>query len=200
MVASDASGHNFFRRLICPRTTVARTCFYPITGAATSSPPCSTSSPWRGSPVSTHGRGPPEALPRTSARKAIKAKRRRSHHIAVIGLRARIRHRIVADNTRRHLSLTLQAPDGGFGTHTCSAPGTFCCPRCLPDRAAAAISPAPDRPPSSKTATTQMALRDSPLRCGGVAGKDRVRGARRTLLRAWSQAYRSRPEERDQTQ
>jgi hypothetical protein len=34
MVASDTSGHNFFRRLIWPRTTVARTCFYPITGAA----------------------------------------------------------------------------------------------------------------------------------------------------------------------
>jgi len=39
---------------------VARACFYPITGAATSSQPCSTSSPWRGSPVSTRGRGPPE--------------------------------------------------------------------------------------------------------------------------------------------
>jgi hypothetical protein len=40
MVASEVSGHNFFRRLICPRTTVARTYSYPITGAATSSPPC----------------------------------------------------------------------------------------------------------------------------------------------------------------
>jgi hypothetical protein len=30
MVASEASGHNFFRRLICPRTTVARTCFSPV--------------------------------------------------------------------------------------------------------------------------------------------------------------------------
>ena len=62
MVAADASAHNFFRRLICPRTTVARTCFYPITGVATSSPPCFTSSLWRSSPVSTRGRGPPEAL------------------------------------------------------------------------------------------------------------------------------------------
>ena len=42
MVASDAPAHNFFRRLLCPKTTVARTCFYPIHGAATSSPPCST--------------------------------------------------------------------------------------------------------------------------------------------------------------
>ena len=69
MAASEASAHNFFRRLICPRTTGARTCFSPITGAATSSPPCSTSSPWRGSPVSTPGDGPPEALTRASARR-----------------------------------------------------------------------------------------------------------------------------------
>ena len=61
MVASDESDHNFFRRLIRTRTTVVRTCFSPITGAATSSPPCSTSSPWRGSPVSTRGRGPQRA-------------------------------------------------------------------------------------------------------------------------------------------
>ena len=69
MVASDTPDHNFFRRPIRTRTTVARTCFSPVTGAATSSLPCSTcpcstSSPWRGSPVSTRGRGPPEALAR----------------------------------------------------------------------------------------------------------------------------------------
>jgi len=69
MVASDAPGHNFFRRPICLKTTNVRTYFYPITGTATSSPPCSTSSPWRGSPVSTRGRGPPEALTHASARK-----------------------------------------------------------------------------------------------------------------------------------
>jgi len=99
MVACKASDHNFFRRLIGPRTTVARTCFSPSTGAATPSPPCSTSSPWRGWPVSTPGDGPPEALTRASARKEIKATRKRSHHLAAIGLRARIRHRVVADNT-----------------------------------------------------------------------------------------------------
>jgi hypothetical protein len=65
MVASDTPGHNFFRRLICPRTTAARTCFSPVTGAATPSPPCSTPSPWRGSPVSTRGRGSPCARPQT---------------------------------------------------------------------------------------------------------------------------------------
>ena len=64
MIASDTSAYNFFRNLICPGTTVARTCFSPVTGAATSSLPCSTSSPWRGWPVSTRGRGPPEALAR----------------------------------------------------------------------------------------------------------------------------------------
>jgi len=32
MVASDTPVHNFFRRLICPRTTVVRTRFYPVTG------------------------------------------------------------------------------------------------------------------------------------------------------------------------
>ena len=69
MVASDVPAHNFFRRLLCPRTTVVRTCFYPLTGTATSSPPCYTSYPWRGSPVSTPGRGPPEALARASARR-----------------------------------------------------------------------------------------------------------------------------------
>ena len=42
MVASEARAHNFFRRPICPRTTGVRTCFSPITGAATSSRPCST--------------------------------------------------------------------------------------------------------------------------------------------------------------
>jgi len=57
MVAPEASGHSVFRRLACPRATVARTCFSPITGAATSSPPCSTSSPWRGSPVAVGKHG-----------------------------------------------------------------------------------------------------------------------------------------------
>jgi len=42
MVASDTPAHNFFRRPICPRTAVVRTCFSPVTGAATSNPPCST--------------------------------------------------------------------------------------------------------------------------------------------------------------
>jgi hypothetical protein len=118
MVASEASAHNFFRRLIRPKTTVVRTYFYPITGTATSSPPCSTSSPWRGWPVSTRGRGPPEALTRASARKGIKAKRRRSHHIAVIGLRARIRQPATGNHGCRHLSLAPQAPDGVCGTHS----------------------------------------------------------------------------------
>jgi hypothetical protein len=51
-------------------------------------PPCSTSSPWRGSPVSTRGRGPPDALTRASARKETKTKRRHSRHLAALGLRA----------------------------------------------------------------------------------------------------------------
>jgi len=118
MVASDASDHNFFRRLICLKTTVVRTCSSPITGAATSSPPCSTSSPWRGSPVSTRGSGPPEALTRVSARKEIKAKRRRSHHLAALGLGFRIRQPVTGDHGRQHPSLASQTPDGVFGTHT----------------------------------------------------------------------------------
>ena len=43
---------------------------------------------------------PPEALTRAPAGKEIKAKRRRSHHLTAAGLRARIRHLVVADNTR----------------------------------------------------------------------------------------------------
>lgn len=38
------------------------------------------------------------------------------------GLRANIRHLLVADNTRRHSSLALQAQDGVFGT---THPGAF---------------------------------------------------------------------------
>jgi hypothetical protein len=37
---------------------------------------------------------------RASARKEIKAKRRRFHHLAAIGRRASIRHPVVADSTR----------------------------------------------------------------------------------------------------
>ena len=37
---------------------------------------------------------------------------------AAPSLAARIRHLVVADNTRGHLSLTLQATDGGYGTHS----------------------------------------------------------------------------------
>ena len=68
MVASGTPAHNFFRRLSL-KTAAVRTYFYPITGAAMSSPPCSTSSPWRGLPVSTRGHGPPDALTHASARR-----------------------------------------------------------------------------------------------------------------------------------
>jgi len=67
MVAPEASDHNFFRRLICPRATLVRIYSSPITEAATSSPPHSTSSHSPASPVSARGDGPPEALTRASA-------------------------------------------------------------------------------------------------------------------------------------
>jgi len=47
----------------------------------------------------------------------MKAKRRRSHHLAAIGLRAKIRQSATGDHGRRHLSLAPQTPDGVFGTH-----------------------------------------------------------------------------------
>jgi len=53
----------------------------------------------------------PSALILRHLRYLPAGKRRRSHHLAAIGLRARIRHLVVADNTRRHPLLTPQAPD-----------------------------------------------------------------------------------------
>jgi len=64
----------------------------------------------------TNAREAAHAL-RASARKEIKAKRRRSHHPAVLDIQFRIRHLVAADYTRRHPLLTPQAPDGIFGTH-----------------------------------------------------------------------------------
>jgi hypothetical protein len=81
----------------------------------------------RGSPVSTRERRPPEALTCASARKEIKAKRGRSHHLVAIGLRARICHLVVADNTRR----SPRRPRTEFsGRTTLPKPNLLCMAAC----------------------------------------------------------------------
>jgi hypothetical protein len=48
--------------------------------------------------------------------------RRRSHHLAAIGLRARTRQPASGNHGHQYLSLALQTPDGAFGTYTVHRP------------------------------------------------------------------------------